>query len=214
MQCFDRASQDVDPNLEKQVLGLRNYLLTKIGRAQEAAAWCRSDPGCSAAPFMLAFAALAVDSTEVARAVLSKLREREEDFGYKARRSIRLIAANIALSDHDPETALSFLGELQQFGVNPLSLSGIERRQITAQAYFMAGRPDDAVHELRELSRIYGGNALSHYQLAQMFESMKRPADAKAEYTKFLEMWSQADDGLPQLKDAQTRLASLDSPRL
>jgi hypothetical protein len=38
---------------------------------------------------------------------------------------------------------------------------------------------------------------------------MKRPADAKREYEKFLEMWSEADEGLPQLVDAKERLARL-----
>jgi hypothetical protein len=38
---------------------------------------------------------------------------------------------------------------------------------------------------------------------------MKRPADAKKEYAKFLEMWSGADEGLPQLVDARKRLAAI-----
>jgi serine/threonine protein kinase len=32
---------------------------------------------------------------------------------------------------------------------------------------------------------------------------LKRPADTKKEYVKFNEMWSEADEGLPQLIDAR-----------
>jgi hypothetical protein len=38
---------------------------------------------------------------------------------------------------------------------------------------------------------------------------MKRPAEAKKEYAKFLEMWSEADEDLPQLVDAKKRFAAL-----
>jgi len=60
-----------------------------------------------------------------------------------------------------------------------------------------------------EMLRIYGGHALSHYELGQIYEEMKRPSDAKKEYAKFLKMWSEADEGLPQLVDARKRLAAL-----
>jgi len=40
---------------------------------------------------------------------------------------------------------------------------------------------------------------------------MNRPADAEREYTTFLEMWSKADEDLPQLLDARQRLANLKS---
>jgi hypothetical protein len=60
-----------------------------------------------------------------------------------------------------------------------------------------------------EWLRRCGGHALAHYELGQIYEEMKRPADAKREYAKFLEMWSEADEGLPQLVDARKRLAVL-----
>ncbi len=46
-------------------------------------------------------------------------------------------------------------------------------------------------------------------ELGLIYEEMNRPQDAKREFTMFLDMWAQADEGLPQLVDAQRRLSKL-----
>ena len=92
-------------------------------------------------------------------------------------------------------------------------LVDIEYRDATARAYQMAGQLDEAAREHLALLKIYGGHALSHYDLGQIYEEMGRPAEAEAEFTKFLEMWSEADEGLPQVEDAQRRLAALGQQR-
>ena len=63
------------------------------------------------------------------------------------------------------------------------------------------------------LLKVYGGHALSHYELGLIYEEMDRPQDAKQEFTKFLNMWSEADEGLPQPVDAQRRLSELTKTR-
>jgi hypothetical protein len=63
----------------------------------------------------------------------------------------------------------------------------------------------------RELLRFYGGHALSHYELGQLYEEMSRPRDAAREYAHFLEMWAAADEGLSQLVDARARLIAMES---
>ena len=75
----------------------------------------------------------------------------------------------------------------------------------------MAGHLADAVESLKELVRVYGGHALGYYRLGQVYEEMGRAQDARAAYVKFLDMWSQADVGLPQLVAARERLAELRS---
>ena len=57
--------------------------------------------------------------------------------------------------------------------------------------------------------RVYSGYALSHYELGKIYQDMGRPADARREFSGFLEMWSEADEGLPQVADAQQRLNEL-----
>jgi tetratricopeptide (TPR) repeat protein len=98
---------------------------------------------------------------------------------------------------------------MKQQGVGTGGYVDIDYRAVVARAYRMAGQLDEAAKAHREMLRIYGGHALSHYELGQIYEEMKRPADAKREYAKFLEMWSEADEGLPQLVDARKRLAAL-----
>ena len=71
------------------------------------------------------------------------------------------------------------------------------------------GQIEKAAAEHEEMLRLYGGHALSHYELGKLYEEMRRYTDAQAEYEKFLEMWSKADEGLPQLEDARVRLAKL-----
>jgi tetratricopeptide (TPR) repeat protein/predicted Ser/Thr protein kinase len=119
------------------------------------------------------------------------------------------IEAQAALADHDPRMALEFLAKLKKRGIPYGGYIDIDYRTALARAYRMQGRLKEAADVHRELLRIYGGHALSHYELGTIYGEMKRPADAKREYTKFLEMWSSADEDLPQLVDAKKRLAAL-----
>jgi len=208
LRCFDRASEYHDAEAQKVLMKMRPTYLIWVGMADEASKWCRAHPD-SCGGFSQAFIALALDSTQTVRTILADLRTREGEFGNWARRWIRMIEARLALGEHDPTAALAFLEEMWQFGVKQRCLFDIERRQVIAEAHRMGGRPDKAIQELRELSRIYGGNALCHYQLGKIYEEMKRPADAKKEYTTFLAMWSEADKDLPALLDARKRLAAL-----
>ncbi len=50
---------------------------------------------------------------------------------------------------------------------------------------------------------------ISHYELGQIYEEMGHRPEAVNEYERFLEKWKNADEGLPQLEDAGSRLAAL-----
>ena len=119
------------------------------------------------------------------------------------------VEAWAALADNDPKTALECLGKMKKYGVFFGGYLDIDYRTALAAAYRMSGRLDEAAVVHKEMLRIYGGHALSHYELGTIYEEMKRPADAKKEYAKFLEMWSEADEGVQQLVDARERLKRL-----
>ncbi len=86
--------------------------------------------------------------------------------------------------------------------------ANIEWREAVARAHRMAGRLDEAAKVHEEMLRVYGGHALSHYELGKIYQEMGRSADAQREFSEFLEMWSEADEGLPQVADAQQRLTA------
>jgi tetratricopeptide (TPR) repeat protein len=73
----------------------------------------------------------------------------------------------------------------------------------------MAGQLDEAVNVHEEMLRVFRGHALSHFELGKLYEQMMRPKDAIREYELFLEMWSEVDEGLPQVEYAEKRLVAL-----
>jgi hypothetical protein len=77
----------------------------------------------------------------------------------------------------------------------------------------MMGRLEEAAAVHENLLRIMGGHAVSRFAIGELFEEMNRPGDAEQEYKTFLDMWSEADEGLPQLVVAEERLAALKSTK-
>ncbi len=85
-----------------------------------------------------------------------------------------------------------------------------------AQAYFQAGNRDKARREFEKIlslttGRLYFGDiyARSFYMIGRIFEEEGHNADAREHYEKFLDLWKDADPDLPELEDAQKRLARL-----
>jgi len=144
-----------------------------------------------------------------AREVADKLSRREFEIGKMALYDALEINARAALAERNPKSAMAFLKKMNEFGVILGGYIDIDYRTALAMAYRMDGQLDKAAEVHKEMLRVYGGHALSHYELGQIYEQMKRPAEAKKEYAKFLEMWARADKDLPQFIDARKRLTAL-----
>ena len=151
----------------------------------------------------------ALGNLEAARKAVEELYALQDQFGPQARMLALRGEVDIAQGKNDPVTALEALDRMYKLGIYFGGLFDIEYREMRAAAYRLSGRLDEAAAIHNELLRVYGGHALAHYQLGLVYEEMKRPQDAKQAFTKFLDMWSKADEGLPQLVDAQRRLAEL-----
>jgi serine/threonine protein kinase/Flp pilus assembly protein TadD len=87
-----------------------------------------------------------------------------------------------------------------------------------AQAYYEKGDVEDAQREYEKITNLTTGRlwygdiyATSFYMLGKIYEQKGERELAIEKYEKFLELWKEADPGLPELEDAKSRLASLQS---
>ncbi len=119
------------------------------------------------------------------------------------------IEADIALAENDPSSALEALDSMKNITIFVNGMLPIEHLTMLARAHQMAGDLEEAVTVHNETLRLFGGNALSHYELGKLHEESGRPDEAIQHYRRFLEMWRNADEGLPQPEYARARLESL-----
>jgi len=85
-----------------------------------------------------------------------------------------------------------------------------------AQAYKKAGNSEKAIEEFERIISLTTGRerygdiyAKSFYMLGKIYEEQGDTARAKEHYEKFLDLWKDADPGLPEVDDARTRLSKL-----
>ncbi|MFQ5628346.1 MAG: hypothetical protein ACE5I1_06270 [bacterium] len=89
-------------------------------------------------------------------------------------------------------------------------------KDILAQAYHRNGELDKAIAEYERLTILdpegkdrWLIRPQYHYRLAKLYEEKGWLDKAIAEYEKFLDLWKNADAGLPDLIDAKARYARL-----
>jgi serine/threonine protein kinase/Flp pilus assembly protein TadD len=85
-----------------------------------------------------------------------------------------------------------------------------------AKAYYQSGDLDKALSAYEEISAMVWLNyffgdiySQSFYMLGKIWEQKGGTAQAIENYTKFLDLWKNADPGLPEVEDAKKRLAGL-----
>ncbi len=85
-----------------------------------------------------------------------------------------------------------------------------------AEAYYKAGDLAKALEEYKRLasltfSRIWDGDvyAKSFYMMGMIYQRMGRKAKAAENYGRFLELWKDADVGIPEVSDAKKRLEAI-----
>ncbi len=214
LEVFEEARRYASSRDAEILLDTRRIeLLCDAGRAEDVLAWAQAlqtedNPiGRFNSALGQAEAYVIIDSLVAAKTVVSRLYEMEDLVGGYAKMKAQRISAKIALAEEEPKKAVELLSEFEGQAVG--TKDGIRHHEILARAYEMDGRLKDAARVLNNLLRINGGHALSHYDLGKVYLKMGRTAEAKSEFTTFLDMWADADEGLPQVEDAKARLASL-----
>jgi tetratricopeptide (TPR) repeat protein len=85
-----------------------------------------------------------------------------------------------------------------------------------AEAYYKAEDSAKALEEYKRISsltfsRMWDGDiyAKSFYMMGMIYERMGRKAKATENYGRFLELWKDADPGIPEVNDARKRLEAI-----
>jgi tetratricopeptide (TPR) repeat protein len=89
-------------------------------------------------------------------------------------------------------------------------------KSVAARAYLKTGETDNAILEYERIMDPDPNKRgrsfirpLWHYELAKLYEAKGFNNKAIAEYEKFLDLWKDADDNLPEPHDARKRLSKL-----
>lgn len=85
-----------------------------------------------------------------------------------------------------------------------------------AQAYYKAGDLKKAQEEYERITSLTAGRTAygdiyvkSFYMLGKIAEQQGEKAKAREHFQKFLDLWQDADSGIPEVEDAKKRLAGL-----
>ncbi len=125
----------------------------------------------------------------------------------------------IELSKKNNAQAIAYLKEAQSLEPHqwiPDADNTAFFMEALARAYAQSGDLENARRWYEEIARLTAGRirhgdiyATSFYSLGQIFERQGDKLKARENFQKFLDLWKDADPGLPEVEDAKKRLAAL-----
>jgi len=77
------------------------------------------------------------------------------------------------------------------------------------EAYFKIGELDVAAEKLGDVFKINPNYAQTHYLLGLVYEKQDKKEKAREHFQKFMDIWKDADENLPQLLEVKKRLLEL-----
>jgi tetratricopeptide (TPR) repeat protein len=159
---------------------------------------------------------LASGDTLAARNVTDQLRKDILATDTTQMRSYRIAEARMAFS------AGRYLESARILELSPQAQASDRRfveRCLLGEAYLRGGEADKALTILEKAALTYDesqsivpyDNVRIHYLLGMAHEETGQKDRAAQEYKRFLEIWKDADPGIPEMDDAKSRLARLAS---
>jgi tetratricopeptide (TPR) repeat protein len=143
-------------------------------------------------------------------------------WGAQGRQLAKIVQAEILLAEGKAGDAISAMEKefvLTSPGMNPPELMQHNmplEQDVLARAYQKAGNLDKAIDVYRKLLTFDPASQdrrlrvpVYHYRLARLYEEKGQKDKAAEQYRIFLDLWKDADPGLPEVGDANKRLAGL-----
>ena len=133
-----------------------------------------------------------------------------------------ILEAEVLLAEGRPDSAIRLYRGTPLAGVSMAGgwrtalYSVPARRDVVPRAFQAKGEPDSAIAEYEKLLALDPRTTdrrltdpIYHYRLATLCERAGKVDKAKTEYSRFLELWKNADSDRPELIDARSRLRRL-----
>ncbi|MFZ1947607.1 MAG: tetratricopeptide repeat protein, partial [bacterium] len=161
--------------------------------------------------YLLARAGRIAEARDLAEAIRHDIRGKSEIY----MSSYWIPLAAIEMAKKNPDAALAYLEKAAAADKNVPSSYGY--RYFCARAYLDAGKLGEAVAMFEKMLSSYAEDRVSesplcvvdHYLLGTAYEKSGWTTKAIEQYREFLEIWKDADPGIPEVEDARARLAAL-----
>jgi serine/threonine protein kinase/predicted Zn-dependent protease len=157
--------------------------------------------------YLLAKSGKIAEAEEIARVLKKEIEEKDTT----QMSSYWWTLGEIELVKEDTNKALSYLERVYKNSPTP----SFGLRYYLAEIYLKTGRLDEAVTQLEKALSRYDDNRLAiesvkaYYLLGLAYEKSGWHKKAIEKYEEFLDIWKNADPGIPEVEDAKERLTRL-----
>jgi len=196
---FYETQKKMDLALKEEEIGMEIYKKAKP-----------DDPvyGRDGYAYLLAKSGRITEAEKVMRTLKKDLEGKDSTWMY----SYWWILGEIELVKGDTNMALSYLERVYKDSPTP----SFDLRSHLAEIYLKTGRLDEAVSQLENAlsryddDRVWSSRAVkAYYLLGLAYEKSGWTKKAIEQYEEFLDIWKNADPGIPEVVDAKERLKKL-----
>lgn len=123
----------------------------------------------------------------------------------------------IELEKKNPQKAIQWIQKALSL-ISAANSGNMLYTHSLGKAYYLAGDLEKAAQEFEKAVALTTGKlnygdvyVRSYFMLGQVYQKMGKPDKAVNNYEKFLELWKDADPGLPEIQQARAQLQKLQS---